>query len=96
MSAQMTVRVSYESLPGQGDYELVRADVERQLPLRNLHWVRKTGANRSIRTIQALPIDFKPLDYFGTHQAVNLLARPYLHVLFVVCDVSSASDLLCA
>lgn len=87
MTPQMSVRVSYEALPGQGDFELVRADVERQLPLRNLHWVRKNGANRSIRTIQALPVDFRPLDYFGNQASLSLLARPYLHVLFVVCDV---------
>lgn len=89
----MKVRVSYEALPSSSDYENVRGDVERQLPLRNLHWVRKTGANRTIRTIQALPVEFKPLDSFGPNQsALSLLARPYLHVLFVVCDVSMRPD----
>jgi hypothetical protein len=84
----MRVRVSYEALPGPGDYEFVRSDVERQLPLRNLHWVRTSGANRSIRTIQSLPVDFRPLHSFGSNQgALSLLERPYLHLLFVVCDV---------
>ncbi|ORY76938.1 trafficking protein particle complex subunit 10 [Leucosporidium creatinivorum] len=83
----MKVRVSYEALPGPGDYEFVRSDVDRQLPLRNLHWVRTSGANRSIRTIQSLPVDFRPLHSFGSNQgALSLLERPYLHLLFVVCD----------
>lgn len=85
------MRVSYEALPGPGDYEFVRADVDRQLPLRNLHWVRTTGANRTIRTIQSLSVDFRPLSAFGANQtALSLLERPYLNLLFVVCDVSAA------
>lgn len=88
----MKVRVSYEALPGPGDFEFVRSDVERQLPLRNLHWVRTSGANRSIRTIQSLPVEFRPLNSFGSNQgALSLLERPYLHLLFVVCDVGLIS-----
>lgn len=83
----MRVRVSYEVL-GPVDYDSsVRADVERQLPLRNLHWVRKAGANRSVRTIQSLPVEFRPLSSFPEVQPA-LLERPYLHLLFVVCEVS--------
>ncbi|GAA5886852.1 hypothetical protein JCM6882_005915 [Rhodosporidiobolus microsporus] len=81
------ISVAYDALPTTADYETVRADVERQLPLRNLHWVRKSGASRTIRTIQALPFRLRPLETFGDAPAQpNLLERPYLHLLFVVCD----------
>ncbi|GAA6024476.1 hypothetical protein JCM10207_004507 [Rhodosporidiobolus poonsookiae] len=81
------VSVAYETLPSSADYNTVRADIQRQLPLRNLHWVRKSGAIRTIRTIQALAVDFKPLEsYARGASSADLLARPYLHVLFVVCD----------
>ncbi|SGY18944.1 BQ5605_C014g07514 [Microbotryum silenes-dioicae] len=82
------VSVSYSCLPSLSDYEPIRADVQRQSPLRNLHWVRKTGANRSVRTIQSLPIVWRPLDSNSDLQALSLLERPYLHVLFVACEVS--------
>ncbi|GAA5906420.1 hypothetical protein JCM8208_004655 [Rhodotorula glutinis] len=78
------VGIAYEALPSNADFEVVRADVERHLPLRNLHWVRKSSANRTIRTIQTLPLDVRPLPSF--HGAHDLLDRPYLHLLFVVCD----------
>ncbi|BGP18137.1 hypothetical protein JCM10213v2_006192 [Rhodosporidiobolus nylandii] len=85
MSAR--IPVAYETLPTGAGYEAVRADVDRQLPLRNLHWVRQSSANRTIRTIQALPLDFRPLDSFGSAPSKpDLLARPYLYLLFVVCD----------
>lgn len=87
----MKIRVSYDALPGPGDYEFVRGDVDRQLPLRNLHWIRTTGANRSVRTIQSLQVDFKPFHSFGNnHSSLSLLERPFLHLLFVVCDVGRA------
>lgn len=79
------VGIAYEALPSNADFEAVRADVERHLPLRNLHWVRKHAHNRTIRTIQTLPLDVRPLPSF--HTAHDLLDRPYLHLLFVVCDV---------
>lgn len=83
------VAVAYEALPSAGDYESVRKDIERQLPLRNLHWVRKNAANRSIRTINDLRVEFEPLKSFPeVSNGGNLLNRPYLHLLFVVCDVS--------
>ncbi|GAA5838208.1 hypothetical protein JCM5353_006041 [Sporobolomyces roseus] len=81
------VRVAFEALPSTGDFESVRKDVERQLPLRNLHWVRKNAANRSIRTINDLKVEFEPLKTFPeVSNGGNLLNRPYLHLLFVVCD----------
>ncbi|GAA5971043.1 hypothetical protein JCM21900_002788 [Sporobolomyces salmonicolor] len=81
------VAAAYDALPGQGDYEAVRKDIERQLPLRNLHWVRKNVAHRSIRTIQTLSVDFRPLTAFPDGgNGASLLSRPYLHLLFVVCD----------
>ncbi|GAA6031407.1 hypothetical protein JCM8097_005646 [Rhodosporidiobolus ruineniae] len=83
------IPVAYEALPNTADYDAVRADVERQLPLRNLHWVRKSSANRTIRTIQALHLDVRPLTSFGDAPSKpDLLERPYLYLLFVVCEDS--------
>lgn len=79
------VAVAYEALPVAADFESVRADVERHLPLRNLHWVRKSSANRTIRTIQTLPVHVRPREAF--QGATDLLDMPYLNLLFVVCDV---------
>ncbi|GAA5860671.1 hypothetical protein JCM3774_006246 [Rhodotorula dairenensis] len=78
------VAVAYEALPVAADFESVRADVERHLPLRNLHWVRKSSANRTIRTIQTLPVHVRPREAF--RGATDLLDMPYLNLLFVVCD----------
>ncbi|GAA5977541.1 hypothetical protein JCM10908_005008 [Rhodotorula pacifica] len=78
------VAVAYEALPVAADFESVRADVERHLPLRNLHWVRKSSANRTIRTIQTLPVHVRPRE--ASHGATDLLDMPYLNLLFVVCD----------
>jgi hypothetical protein len=89
------IPVAYDALPSTSDFETVRADVERQLPLRNLHWVRKSSAARTIRTIQALPLDIRPLAAFGEAPSKpNLLERPYLYLLFVVCDVRPHSPSL--
>jgi hypothetical protein len=84
------ISVAYEALPSAGDYETVKKDIERQLPLRNLHWVRRNAANRSIRTVNDLQVDFRPLKEFPaiSNGGGNLLERPYLNLLFVVCDVS--------
>lgn len=79
------VAVAYEALPVAADFESVRVDVERHLPLRNLHWVRKSSANRTIRTIQTLPVHVRPREAF--QGATDLLDMPYLNLLFVVCDV---------
>ncbi|GAA5881145.1 hypothetical protein JCM16303_004817 [Sporobolomyces ruberrimus] len=81
------VAVAYEALPSAGDYESIRKDVERQLPLRNLHWVRRNAANRSIRTVNDLRVEIKPLKEFpAVTNSGSLLERPYLNLLFVVCD----------
>ncbi|GAA5902878.1 transport protein particle complex II subunit TRS130 [Sporobolomyces salmoneus] len=79
------IAVAYEALPSTADYESVKKDVERQLPLRNLHWVRRNAANRSIRTVNDLQVDLKPLKDFPATGG-SLLERPYLNLLFVVCD----------
>ncbi|GAA5937732.1 transport protein particle complex II subunit TRS130 [Sporobolomyces koalae] len=89
------VAVAFEALPTARDYDAIRPDMDRQLPLRNLHWVRKSAANRSIRTVNDLDVDFKPLHEFvdrsttttsTTNGSSSLLERPYLNLLFVVCD----------
>ena len=82
------IAVAYEALPSATDYESIRKDIERQLPLRNLHWVRRNAANRSIRTVNDLQVEFNPLKEFpAISNGGNLLGRPYLNLLFVVCDV---------
>lgn len=84
------VAVAYEALPAATDYEAVRHDVERQLPLRNLHWVRRNAANRSIRTVNDLAVDIRSSREFPaptSQGGASLLERPYLNLLFVVCDV---------
>ncbi|GAA5964623.1 hypothetical protein JCM3765_007645 [Sporobolomyces pararoseus] len=81
------IAVAYEALPSAGDYESIRKDIERQLPLRNLHWVRRNAANRSIRTVNDLQVEFRPLKEFpAITNGGSLLERPYLNLLFVVCD----------
>lgn len=88
-----TVSVSYEAVPSSEDWERIKDDVERQLPLTNLHW---KSSSRTIRTIQSLALNFQPIASFKLHDTSNaassssrLSDRPYLHLLFVVCDVSS-------
>lgn len=79
----MAVIVSYEVLGG--DWSKIALDVESQLPLTNLHW---KSASRTIRTIQTLDLEFQPLITFSDELTpVSLLDRPYLHLLFVICDV---------
>lgn len=75
-----------------------------QLPLRTLHWrpsSRSTGntTGATIRTIQTLQVTFKPLTdevkrwrgdigYIQPAGSGGLLDRPFVHLYFVVCDVS--------
>lgn len=74
--------ISYSVLPfGDSDWLKISPEVHRQLPLRNLHW---KSASRSIRTIQSLHLNFKPLSSFD--DTTGLLERPYLNLLFVLCD----------
>ncbi|GAA5990656.1 hypothetical protein JCM11641_001264 [Rhodosporidiobolus odoratus] len=83
----MGIPVAYDALPSIADFELIRADIEQQLPLRNLHWVRQVGATRTIRTIQSLPLELRSLTSFGDSAfGPDLVQRPYLFVLFVICD----------
>lgn len=85
----MGIPVAYDALPSIADFELIRADIEQHLPLRNLHWVRQVGATRTIRTIQSLPLELRSLTSFGDSAfGPDLVQRPYLFVLFVICDAS--------
>jgi hypothetical protein len=79
------VTVSYECLPSTFDFRLLEPELLAQVPLRNLHW---KSTNRSIRTIQQLPIQFKPLSALNDDR-LPLLEKPYLHLLFVISDVST-------
>lgn len=80
------VSVSYEVVPGgEADWSKISTEVLRQLPLRNLHW---KSSNRSIRTIQELTVNFKPLSALEGKHNSSLFERPYAHLLFVLCDVS--------
>lgn len=70
------------------NWNKILKDLKLQLPLRNLHWKSST---RTIRTLQSLNnLNFKPLFELNNNYNNNnsLLDRPYLHLLFVICDVS--------
>jgi hypothetical protein len=75
------VIVSYQSLP-PSSWPIILPSLEATLPLRNLHW-KSSGTNRAVRTIQSLEVELRPFGEEGT----GLLERPYLHLLFVTCDV---------
>lgn len=99
------VIITYEAVPDLSTWQRLQPDLvvrpaalhplkhahehaQSQLPLRNLHW--KT-ASRSLRTIQALDVDFRAFKTLPEDQAhqipLSLLERPYLHLIFVACDV---------
>jgi hypothetical protein len=87
MASKSSVSVSYDSVPTIQEWERIKPDVERHLPLNNLHW---KSSSRTIRTIQSLALNFQPIASFDLQKPTNrLLDRPYLHLLFVSCDVSS-------
>lgn len=79
------VTVSYSCLPSSFEFGQLEPELLAQVPLRNLHW---KSTNRSIRTIQQLPVQFKPLSSLGGDDRLPLLEKPYLHLLFVISDVS--------
>jgi len=85
-NAARVVTVSYECLPSSFDFRLLEPEVLAQVPLRNLHW---KSINRSIRTINQLPVQLKPLNALGDDR-LPLLEKPYLHLLFVISDVGWA------
>ncbi|KAM0751302.1 hypothetical protein T439DRAFT_325449 [Meredithblackwellia eburnea MCA 4105] len=78
------INVSHEVIGGEWD--TISAEVLRQLPLRNLHWRSRSTNRPGIKTIQSLNVNFKPLASFDHKTQLTLLERPYLHLLFVLCD----------
>lgn len=88
------VLVTYESIPSEL-WARVEPDLTAQLPLRNLHW---KPALRPLRTIQALNLDLKAFQSLADDQnapkSTSILERPYLHLLFVSCEVSRSSGAL--
>jgi hypothetical protein len=91
------VLVTYESTPSRDIYPRISDDLHRQLPLRNIHWKSST---RHIRTIQSLELKFSSFESVAAEQPqqmpVSLLERPYLHLLFVSCDVSNSIISYCS
>lgn len=84
---QRKVVASFEVVPAQRDTSQLRANVERQLPLTSLLW---KPANRQARTIAAVDLELRQLDTAALAAASTstpLFERPFLHLLFVVCDV---------
>ena len=91
MTAQQPERrvlVTYSAVPSLDVWQKVQPDLVAQLPLRNLHWKPST---RSLRTIQTLQLDLRALQSLAEektqHVPLNILERPYLHLLFVSCEV---------
>ncbi|KAL8287387.1 hypothetical protein RQP46_003839 [Phenoliferia psychrophenolica] len=84
-SSQKRINVSHSVLGGE--WSSIEAEVLRQLPLKNLHWKSKSANRPGISTIQSLLVNFRPLASSDlTANSVPLLERPYLHLLFVICD----------
>ena len=91
LTLQKRINVSHEVLGGE--WSAISGEVLRQLPLKNLHWKSRSANRPGISTIQSLHVNFRPLSSFDlTTTSVPLLERPYLHLLFVICDVRSRLD----
>lgn len=90
MGSQKRINVSHEVLGGE--WSAIEAEVLRQLPLKNLHWKSKSANRPGISTIQSLQVNFRPLASFDPKVSLPLLERPYLHLLFVLCDVRPCSS----
>jgi hypothetical protein len=79
------VSLTYESLPTAEAWSTVAPLLSRALPLKSLHW---KPVNRPLRTIPSLNLDLKAFRSGQEDDAATLdiLQRPYLHLLFVSCD----------
>ncbi|KAK4701381.1 trafficking protein particle complex subunit 10, partial [Phenoliferia sp. Uapishka_3] len=88
MSLPTRKRISISYTVIGGSWSSIAPEVLRQLPLKNLHWKSKSPTRIGISTIQSLQVDFRPLESYDEKSggAVPLAERPYLHLLFVLCD----------
>jgi hypothetical protein len=79
------ITVTYEALPTAEPWTTVQPLLDHALPLKSLHW---KPVNRPLRTISALSLDLKPFKGASDDDSkpLDILHRPYLHLLFVSCD----------
>lgn len=88
------VVVSLEFLPGNTSVQTpITNEFSSHLPLTDLQW--KSSSRSTTRTIETLSLDFRPFKDAVKEAApqqipINLLERPYLHLLFVVSDDNEA------
>lgn len=84
------VIVSLEFLPGNTSIQTpITNEFSSHLPLTDLQW--KSSSRSTTRTIETLNLDFRSFreitkDAPPQQIPINLLERPYLHLLFVASD----------
>lgn len=93
-SAARRVIVSLEFLPGNTSVQTpITNEFSSHLPLTDLQW--KSSSRSTTRTIETLSLDFRSFrdtirDAAPQQIPINLLERPYLHLLFVASDDNEA------
>lgn len=93
-SSSRRVIVSLEFLPANTSVQTpITNEFSSHLPLNDLQW--KSSSRSTTRTIESLNLDFRPFrDSVKDNQLqqipINLLERPYLHLLFVASDDNEA------
>ena len=83
----------------------IESEFSSRLPLQDLQW--KSSSRSTVRTIDSLQLEFRPFKEAIEHMPkqqipIALLDKPYLHIVFVACDVCLSithfnlfSDLVC-
>lgn len=93
-STSRRVIVSLEFLPASTPVQTpITNEFSSHLPLTDLQW--KSSSRATTRTIETLNLDFRPFrDSVRDSQLqqipINLLERPYLHLLFIASDDNEA------
>jgi hypothetical protein len=93
-SSTRRVIVSLEFLPGNTSVQTpITNEFSSHLPLTDLQW--KSSSRSTTRTIETLSLDFQPFseavrDAPPQQIPINLLERPYLHLLFIASDDNEA------
>lgn len=93
-SSSRRVIVSLEFLPANTPVQTpITNEFSSHLPLNDLQW--KSSSRSTTRTIESLNLDFRPFresvrDNQVQQIPINLLERPYLHLLFIASDDNEA------
>lgn len=77
--------------------DAIKSEFSALLPLQDLQW--RSSTRNTTRSIDNLDLDFKAFSEISSDSRqlqipLNLLDKPYLHLLFVHCDVSDQSALV--